>query len=152
MNQETKSRAASFLKAVSWTYLVLSVAMIALAIYALKSETVQLTFGGVTDAVFAIIGGLLGFVAGIFGLVSKDLKRCRLLGLILLAIAAVPLAINLLSKAWFQVYWRNIAVMLLPFFYLLAALIKRSDKRPEIAPAAPAASEPTAPKQEKTQP
>ena len=151
MNQETKSRAASFLKAVSWTYLVLSVAMIALAIYALKSETVSLTFGGVTDAVFAIISGLLGVVAGIFGLVSKNLKRCRLLGLILLGIAAVPLAINLLAKTTFQVYWKNIAAMLLPFFYLLAALIKRSEKKPESIIAAPAAPEAAAPKSEKTQ-
>ncbi len=152
MSQESKPFAASFLKAVSWTYLVLSVAMIALAIYSLKSETVSLTLGGVTDAVFAIIGGLLGIVAGIFGLASKNLKRCRLLGLILLGIATVPLAINLLSKASFQVYWKNIAGMLLPFFYLLAALIKRSEKKVEVTPATSAASESTTPKPEKTQP
>ena len=133
MNQETKSRAASFLKAASWTYLVLSVAMIALAIYALKSETVSLTFGGVTDAVFAIISGLLGVVAGIFGLVSKNLKRCRLIGLILFAIAAVPLIINLLAGDTFALYWKNLVAIVLPFLYLLASLLKRSVKKPALA-------------------
>ena len=83
-----------------------------------------------TDAVFLIIGGALGVLAGIFGLVSKQLKRCRVMGLILLGIAAVPLVINLLAGEPFATYWKNIAVMLLPFLYLLAALIKRSEKKP----------------------
>jgi len=130
MEQRSKPRARAFLKAVSWTYLVLSVAMIGFAVYSLTSKTVSLTFGGVTDAVFAIIGGLLGFAAGIFGLVSTNLKRCRLLGLLLLVISAVPLAINLLAKQPFAIYWKNIAVMILPFLYLTAALIKRSEKTP----------------------
>lgn len=128
MEHRSSPRARVFLKAVSWTYLVLSAAMIGFAVYSLTSKTVSLTFGGVTDAVFSVIGGLLGFVAGIFGLVSKNMKRCRLLGLILLALAAIPLAINLLAKQPFAIYWKNIAVMILPFLYLLAALLKRSEK------------------------
>jgi hypothetical protein len=52
------------------------------------------------------------------------------MGLVLLLIAAVPLAINLLAGLTFQSYWKNIAVMILPFLYLLAALLKRSEKKP----------------------
>lgn len=125
----------------SWIYLVLALGMIGLALYNLTRADVRLTFAGVTDAVFLIIGGALGFVAGIFGLVSKQLKRCRLMGLILLAIAAVPLAINLLAGLTFQTYWKNIAVMILPFLYLLAALFKRSEKKPAVV-AAPVAGTP----------
>lgn len=133
MEHRSNPRARVFLKAVSWTYLVLSAAMIGFAVYSLTSKTVSLTFGGVTDAVFAVIGGLLGFAAGILGLASTNLKRCRLLGLLLLAIAAVPLAINLLAKQPFAIYWKNIAAMLLPFLYLIAALIVRSEKTPPAA-------------------
>ena len=141
--QQQKTRAASFLLVMSWIYLIFALGMIGLALYQFTRADMRLTFAGVTDAVFLIIGGVLGFLAGIFGLVSKQLKRCRIMGLILLGIAAVPLIINLLAGATFQTYWKNIAVMLLPFLYLLAALIKRSDKKPAtvVAPlAAPIAS------------
>ena len=132
---QQKTRAASFLYVMSWIYLILALGMIGLALYNLTRADVQLTFAGVTDAVFLIIGGVLGFLAGIFGLVSKQLKRCRIMGLVLLLIAAVPLAINLLAGLTFQSYWKNIAVMILPFLYLLAALLKRSEKKPvAIAP------------------
>jgi len=127
---QQKTRAASFLYVISWIYLILAIGMIGLAFYNLTRADVRLTFAGVTDAVFLIIGGVLGFVAGIFGLVSKQLKRCRIMGLVLLVIAAVPLAINLLAGLTFQAYWKNIAVMVLPFLYLLAALFKRSEKKP----------------------
>jgi len=126
--QQQKTRAASFLLVMSWIYLVLALGMIGLALYNLTRADVQLTFAGVTDAVFLIIGGALGFLAGIFGLVSKHLKRCRIMGLVLLAIAAGPLSINLLAGLTFQSYWKNIAVMVLPFLYLIAALLKRSEK------------------------
>lgn len=127
---QQKTRAASFLYVMSWIYLILALGMIGLALYNLTRADVQLTFAGVTDAVFLIIGGVLGFLAGIFGLVSKQLKRCRIMGLVLLLIAAVPLAINLLAGLTFQSYWKNIAVMILPFLYLMAALLKRSEKKP----------------------
>ena len=130
--QQNKTRSASFLLVMSWIYLVLALGMIGLALYNFTRADVRLTFAGVTDSVFLIIGGVLGFVAGIFGLVSKQLKRCRLMGLILLGIAAVPLAINLLAGLTFQTYWKNIAVMILPFLYLLAALLKRSEKSPAV--------------------
>jgi len=139
--EQHKSRTASFLLVMSWIYLVLALGMIGLALYNLSRADVRLTFAGVTDAVFLIIGGALGFVAGIFGLVSKQLKRCRIMGLILLCIAAVPLAINLLAGLTFQTYWKNIAVMVLPFLYLLAALLKRSEKKPAI-PVAPVTAAP----------
>src|SRR5512133_3920804 len=126
---QQKTRAASFLYVMSWIYLILALGMIGLALYNLTRADVRLTFAGVTDAVFLIIGGVLGFLAGIFGLVSKQLKRCRIMGLVLLLIAAVPLAINLLAGLTFQSYWKNIAVMILPFLYLLAALVKRSEKK-----------------------
>ena len=139
--QQQKARGASFLLVMSWIYLVLALGMIGLALYNLTRADVQLTFAGVTDAVFLIIGGALGFLAGIFGLVSKQLKRCRIMGLVLLGIAAVPLAINLLAGLTFQTYWKYIAVLILSFLYLLAALIKRSEKKPEpIAQAVPIAS------------
>lgn len=128
--QKTKTRSGSFLLVMSWIYLVLALGMIGLALYNLTRPDIRLNFAGVTDAVFLIIGGVLGFVAGIFGLVSKQLKRCRILGLVLLVIAAVPLTINLLAGLPFRIYWRNIAVMVVPFLYLLAALFKRSEKKP----------------------
>ena len=146
---QQKTRAASFLLVMSWIYLILALGMIGLALYQLTRADVQLTFAGVTDAVFLIIGGALGFVAGIFGLVSKQLKRCRIMGLVLLGISAIPLAINLLAGLTFQSYWKNIAVMLLPFLYLIAALFKRSEKKPaEVTAPAPAPSTPTAPQHE----
>ena len=82
--QKTKTRSGSFLLVMSWIYLVLALGMIGLALYNLTRPDIRLNFAGVTDAVFLIIGGVLGFVAGIFGLVSKQLKRCRILGLVLL--------------------------------------------------------------------
>ena len=142
MQQQPKSRAATFLKVMSWIYIVLALGMIGLALYNLTEPTIQLTFRVATDAVFLIIGGLLGILAGIFGLVSKNLKRCRVMGAALLGIAAVPLAINLIAGAEFVDYWKNIAVMLLPFLYLLAALIKRSEKKPAAQPAVATASAP----------
>lgn len=133
MQQQTKLRAASFLLVMSWIYIVLALGMIGLAFYYLTNTDVQLTFRIATDSVFLIIGGVLGIIAGIFGLVSKNLKRCRLMGAGLLAIAAVPLVINLIAGAEFETYWKNIAVMLLPFLYLIAALLKRSVKKPATA-------------------
>ncbi len=142
MQQQPKSRAASFLMVMSWIYIVLALGMIGLALYNLTEPSIQLTFRVATDAVFLIIGGLLGILAGIFGLVSKNLKRCRIMGAALLGIAAVPLAINLIAGAEFVDYWKNIAVMLLPFLYLLAALIKRSEKKPSAQPVAATVSTP----------
>ena len=142
MQQQPKTRAATFLKVMSWIYIVLALGMIGLALYNLTEPTIQLTFRVATDAVFLIIGGLLGILAGIFGLVSKNLKRCRIMGAALLGIAAIPLAINLIAGAEFVDYWKNIAVMLLPFLYLLAALIKRSEKKPVTQPAVTTTSAP----------
>ena len=130
--KQQKTRSASFLLVMSWIYLILALGMIGLALYNLTRPDVRLTFAGVTDAVFLIIGGALGFLAGIFGLVSKQLKRCRIMGLVLLAIAAVPLTINLLAGLPFRIYWKNIAVMVIPFLYLIAALLKRSEKKPAV--------------------
>ena len=142
--QQQKTRSGSFLLVMSWIYLILALGMTGLALYNLTRPDVRLTFAGVTDAVFLIIGGALGFLAGIFGLVSKQLKRCRILGLVLLAIAAVPLTINLLAGLPFRIYWKNIAVMVIPFLYLLAALFKRSEKKP-VAQAANATYVPVSP-------
>ena len=146
MQQQAKPRSASFLFVMSWVYLILALGMIGLALYNLTDATVQLTFRVATDSVFLIIGGVLGIIAGIFGLVSKNLKRCRRMGAVLLAIAAVPLSIQLIAGAEFADYWKNIAVMLLPFLYLIAALIKRSEKKaataPYVAPAPAAAPAP----------
>jgi len=149
--QQQRTRAASFLLVMSWIYIILALGMIAYALYNLTNTSVKLTFAGVTDAVFLIIGGALGILAGIFGLASKNLKRCRLLGLILLAIAAVPLIINLLAGEPLATYWRNIAVMVLPFLYLIAALVKRSEKKPVTVLASNAPYVPSAP-QPATQP
>ena len=142
--KQQKTRSASFLLVMSWIYLILALGMIGLALYNLTRPDVRLTFAGVTDAVFLIIGGALGFLAGIFGLVSKQLTRCRIMGLVLLAIAAVPLTINLLVGLPFRIYWKNIAVMVIPFLYLIAALLKRSEKKPAV-PAADAANAPVPP-------
>ncbi len=134
---KTRTRTETFFLVISCVYLVIAAAMIGLALYRLAGENVTLSIGGVTDAVFAIIGGIIGFVAGVFGLVSKQMKRCRLMGLVLLLIALVPLAINLLAGKTFAVYWKNILLMVMPLLYLIGSLLKRSAK--EAPPAAPPA-------------
>ncbi len=134
MESGTRSRIDTFFKIVCWIYLIIAVVMIGLALYGLTNENVKLTLGGVTDAVFAIIGGVLGAGAGLLGLIGKNIKRCRLAGLVLLVIAAIPLAINLLAGQVFSVYWKNIAIMIVPAVYLAAALLKRSPKQKESTP------------------
>lgn len=140
---KTRTRAETFFLIVSCVYLFIASAMIGLALYRLTGENVTLSIGGVTDAVFAIIGGVLGFIAGVFGLVSKQMKRCRLMGLTLLLIAAVPLAINLIAGKTFAVYWKNILLMVMPLLYLTGSLLKRSAKKtpPAAPPAEPAKAE-----------
>lgn len=140
MEKNQRSRSASFLGVMSWLYIVLALGMIGLAIFQLSKPDVQLTFRIATESVFLLIGGALGILAGIFGLVSKNLKRCRLIGLILFAIAAVPLIINLIAGDTFRLYWKNLVAIVLPFLYLLAALFTRSEKKqePAAAPSAPA--------------
>ena len=134
---KTRTRAETFFLIVSCVYLFIASAMIGLALYRLTGENVTLSIGGVTDAVFAIIGGVLGFIAGVFGLVSKQMTRCRLMGLTLLLIAAVPLAINLIAGKTFAVYWKNMLLMVMPLLYLTGSLLKRSTKK--APPAAPPA-------------
>ena len=90
MESGTRSRIDTFFMIVCWIYLIIAVVMIGLALYGLTNENVKLTLGGVTDAVFAIIGGVLGAGAGLLGLIGKNIKRCRLAGLVLLVIAAIP--------------------------------------------------------------
>ncbi|MEN6339286.1 MAG: hypothetical protein ABFD03_04090 [Clostridiaceae bacterium] len=145
---KTRTRAETFFLIISGAYLLVASAMIGLALYRLTGENVTLSIGGVTDAVFAIIGGVIGFVAGVFGLVSKQMKRCRLMGLVLLLIALVPLAINLLAGKTFAVYWKNILLMVMPFLYLVGSLLKRSAKQKPIAapPAQPEQPVETSPK------
>lgn len=135
MQTGTRSRTDTFFMIVCWVYLIIAVVMISLSLYGLTNENVKLTIGGVTDAVFGIIGGVLGAGAGLLGLIGKNIKRCRLAGLILLVIAAIPLAINLLAGQAFSVYWKNIAIMLLPAVYLVAALLKRSPRKDKPAQA-----------------
>jgi uncharacterized membrane protein len=141
--QKTRTRAETFFLIVSCAYLVIALTMIGLALYRLTGENVTLSIGNVTDAVFAIIGGVLGFIAGVFGLVSKQMKRCRLMGLALLLIAAVPLAINLLAGKTFAAYWKNILLMVMPLQYLIGSLLKRSAKKapPAAPPVEPAKTE-----------
>jgi len=129
MKTGTRSRTDTFFWIVCWVYLIIAVVMIGIALYGLTNESVDLTLSGVTDAVFAIIGGVLGAGAGLLGLIGKNMKRCRLSGLVLLVIAAIPLAINLLAGQPFSVYWKNIAIMIVPAVYLVAALLKRSPKQ-----------------------
>ena len=133
MQQKEQPRAASFLLVMSWLYIIFGLGMVGFAVYQLTNADTQLTFRIATESVFLIVEGLLGVFAGIFGLVSKNLKRCRLIGLILFAIAAVPLIINLLAGDTFALYWKNLVAIVLPFLYLLAALIKRSVKKPAVA-------------------
>ena len=161
MQQQPRTHAATFLLVMSWIYIVLALGMIGLALYNLTEPSIQLTFRVATDAVFLILGGLLGILAGIFGLVSKNLKRCRILGAVLFGIAAVPLAINLIAGAEFADYWKNIVVMILPLLYLLATLFKRSVKKPltqpmnapvYVAPTPAPESAPAAPQSEEKKP
>ncbi len=128
MEKKLRSRAELFFRIVCWVYFAIAAAMIGLALYGFSSESVSLSLGGVTDAVFACIGGVLGIIAGVTGLVSKRMKRCRIMGLILVAVAAVPLAIHLLAGESFAAYWKNILLIIMPVLYLLGALLKRSSK------------------------
>ena len=132
MQQKEQPRAASFLLVMSWLYIIFSLGMIGFAVFQLTNADTQLTFRIATESVFLIVEGLLGIFAGIFGLVSKNLKRCRLIGLILFAVAAVPLIINLLAGDTFALYWKNLVAIVLPFLYLLASLLKRSVKKPAV--------------------
>ncbi len=132
MESKSRSRIDTFFMIVCWIYLIIAVVMVGLALYGLTNENVKLTLGGVTDAVFAIIGGILGAGAGLLGLIGKNMKRCRLAGLILFVIAAIPLVINLLAGQAFSVYWKNIAILIVPAVYLVAALLKRSPKQEKI--------------------
>lgn len=136
MQQKEQPRATTFLLVMSWLYMIFGLAMAGFAIYQLTNPDIQLTFRVATESVFLIIEGLLGIFAGIFGLVSKNLKRCRIIGLALLGISAVPLIINLLAGDTFALYWKNLAAIILPFLYLLASLFKRSVKKPVAAPVA----------------
>lgn len=134
--QKTEKKKLPFLSVVSLIYLVASAAIIALAVYGLVNNVPKLGFDGVTQAVFAVIGGVLGLIAGVMGLVSRRFKRCRIAGLIALLVAIVPLAISLIAGEKFAVYWKSAALMVLPFFYLIAALFRRSAPKREPAPAA----------------
>jgi peptidoglycan/LPS O-acetylase OafA/YrhL len=135
MKDGNRTRIDTFFLIVSWVYLIAALAMIGLALYGLTNENVKLTLGGVTDAVFAIIGGALGAATVIFGLISRNMKRCRLMALVLVVIAAVPLVIDLIAGQKFAVYWKNIAILILPVVYLISALLKRSAKKPAAEPA-----------------
>jgi len=137
MEKKVGSRIASFFKIICWVYFAVAAAMIGLALYSFTNASASLTLGGVTDAVFAVIGGALGIAAGAMGLISKRLKRCRIMGLILLAVAAVPLVIHLLAGEGFGVYWKNILLMVMPVLYLTGALLKRSAKTPQQKPDVP---------------
>ena len=133
MQQKEQPRATAFLLVMSWLYIIFGLAMAGFAIYQLTNLEIQLTFRVATESVFLILEGLLGIFAGVFGLVSKNLKRCRIIGLVLLGISAVPLIINLLVGDTFALYWKNLVAIVLPFLYLLASLFKRSVKKPVAA-------------------
>ena len=100
MQQKEQPRATSFLLVMSWLYIIFGLGMAGFAIYQLTNSDIQLTFRVATESVFLIVEGLLGIFAGIFGLVSKHLKRCRIIGLVLLGISSVPLIINLLAGGY----------------------------------------------------
>ena len=136
MQQKEQPRATSFLLVMSWLYIIFGLGMAGFAIYQLTNSDIQLTFRVATESVFLIVEGLLGIFAGIFGLVSKHLKRCRIIGLVLLGISSVPLIINLLAGDTFALYWKNLVAIVLPLLYLLASLFKRSVKKPSVAPVA----------------
>ena len=138
MQQKEQPRATSFLLVMSWLYIIFGLGMAGFAIYQLTNANIQLTFRVATESVFLILEGSLGIFAGIFGLVSKNLKRCRIIGLVLLGISVVPLIINLLAGDTFALYWKNLAAIMLPFLYLLASLFKRSVKKPFAASVAQA--------------
>ena len=134
MQQKEQPRATTFLLVMSWLYIILGLGMAGFAIYEITNADVQRTYRIAAEFVFLILEGSLGIFAGIFGLVSKNLKRCRIIGLVLLGISAVPLIINLLAGDTFALYWKNLAAIMLPFLYLLASLFKRSGKKPVAAP------------------
>lgn len=131
MEKKVSLRIASFFRIICWVYFAVAAAMIGLALYSFTNTSASLTLGGITDAVFAVIGGALGIAASVMGLISKRMKRCRMMGLILLAVAVVPLVIHLLAGETFGVYWKNILLMVMPALYLIGALLKRSAKPPQ---------------------
>lgn len=140
MESKAEKKKLPFLSLVSLLYLAVSAALIALAVYGLINDVERLGFDGVTQAVFAAIGGIIGMVAGVMGLVLKRFRRCRVIGLIALLVASVPLIISLIAGETFHTYWKSIALMVLPFLYLVAALFRRSARRDDAPAAEPAVS------------
>ena len=131
----SKTRAESFFLVVCWVTIVAAAAAIGLAVNKFVQGGAAMTFLDGMRAVFGGLIGAVGLVAGFMGLFSRQMKRCRIMGLILLALSAVPLVVDLANKQPFSQYWLSALYIVLPLLYLAGSLIKRSAKKPETATA-----------------
>lgn len=153
MEHKAEKKKLPFLSVVSLIYLAVSAAVVTLAVYGLVNDVPRLGFDGVTQAVFAAIGGVLGLIAGVMGLVSRRFRRCRIIGLVALFVALVPVAISLIAGEAFGVYWKSAALAVLPLIYLVASLFRRSLRKDDapVATSAPESAEAVAAQQQEPQ-
>lgn len=137
MKTGTRTRAESFFLIVCWVTILAGIAAVDLAVNKFVQAGSAMTFLDGMRAVFGGLVGILGVAAGFMGLFSHQMKRCRLMGLILIVLSAVPLITDLAAKKTFGQYWFSILYIVLPLLYLAGALIKRSAKKqgPQTVPA-----------------
>ena len=144
----SKTRAESFFLVVCWVTIIAGAVAIGLAVNKFVQSGADMTFLDGMRAVFIGLIGIVGIVAGFMGLFSRQMKRCRIMGLILFVLSAMPLIVDLAGKKVFSQYWYEMLYVVLPLMYLIGSLLKRSPKKPVAAPApasvpaAPTAEEP----------
>lgn len=132
----SRTRAESFFLVVCWITILAGIVAIGLAVNKFVQAGAAMTFLDGMRAVFGGLIGALGIFAGFIGLFSHQMKRCRLIGLLLLVLSAVPLIVDLAGKKPFSQYWLSALYIVLPLLYLTGALVKRSIKKQETQAAA----------------
>jgi len=136
MKTGSRTRTESFFLVVCWVTILAGIVAIGLAVNKFVQAGAAMTFLDGMRAVFGGLVGVLGVVAGFIGLFSHQMKRCRIMGLILLALSAVPLIADLVAKKTFGQYWLGALYIVLPLLYLIGALLKRSPQKAEAQSAA----------------
>lgn len=131
----SKTRAESFFLIVCWVTIVAAAVAIGLAVNKFVQSGAGMTFLDGMRAVFVGLIGIVGIVAGFTGLFSRQMKRCRIMGLILFVLSAMPLIVDLAGKKTFSQYWYETLYVVLPLMYLIGSLLKRSPKKAVAAPA-----------------
>lgn len=133
MKTGSKTHAEFFFFIVCWVTIAAAAVAIGLAVNKFVQGGAEMTF---LDGMRALFGGLIGATgaaAGFMGLFSRQMKRCRIMGLILLVLSAIPLIVDLAGKKPFSQYWLSALYIVLPLLYFIGSLLKRSAKTPQPA-------------------